>query len=61
MDLDNRHQPKMVKIEINAESTDLNNVWHELYRWLSGRYANVDFEYRKEKVTFYCHPRAIND
>jgi hypothetical protein len=35
--------------------------WHELYQWLEHRFANVDFDYRQNKVVFHCYPFAVND
>lgn len=59
--LDTMRQPKVVRVEVNAETEDLNAVWHSLYRFLEKQFDNVDFEMRDGKVLFLCYPRAIND
>lgn len=59
--LEDMRQPKVVRVEVNAESEDLNAIWHSLYKFLDRQFDNVDFEYRADKVTFFCYPRAIND
>lgn len=59
--LDDRRQPKVITVTVTGEAEDVRERFPEMYAWLNGRFANVDFSTQAGKVTFYAYPFAVND